>query len=139
MNSWCSRSGACIKRQRFSDHDGRDTLCLHSHGADESAVQSLLSDVPGYKATRCSRDERAETACTRTDLSKGMVRRGAGFDLERMVFEHKPHALYRFVNSGMVFVLFSDGLAAHQVRTCMQMLRMTAAAAFCRGSLSRRC
>ena len=49
----CSWPGACIKRQRFEDHDGRDTLCLHSHGADEAAVQTLVRGIAGYRATRC--------------------------------------------------------------------------------------
>ena len=70
-------AGACMKRQRFQDHDGRDTLCINSRGANEAAVQALVGTLPGYRATR-------------------------------------------FVNSGMVFILFGDSDFAHQAFAALQ-------------------
>ena len=72
-----TNAGACMKRQRFQDNDGRDTLCINSRGAKEDAVQALVGTLPGYRATR-------------------------------------------FVNSGMVFILFGDSDFAHQAFAALQ-------------------
>ena len=46
-----ANAGMIVKRQRFQDQDGRDTLCLHSKGAAEADVQALLDSLEGYKAS----------------------------------------------------------------------------------------